>query len=125
MLPRFGYGSEQIAAIRGMIMATRLPQSPGTLLEQIMADADLDLLGCDEFIPRNHDLRAEMAASGQTMGDHEWLSGQLDFLRSHVYFTASATALRSKGKLRNAQLLQEALARLGDITLQSSMIRTR
>jgi len=114
VLPRFDYRPEQVAAIRGMIMATRLPQSPCNLLEQIMADADLDLLGCDEFVPRNHDLRAEMAAYGQTMDDHEWLSSQLDFLRSHVYFTASATALRSEGKLRNAQLLQEALARLGD-----------
>jgi uncharacterized protein len=113
-LPDFGYRPEQIAAIQGVIMATRLPQSPRTLLEQIMADADLDLLGCEEFLPRNHDLRAEMAAYGQTMDDHEWLSSQLDFLRSHVYFTASATALRSEGKLRNAQLLQEALARLGD-----------
>ena len=113
-LPSFGYAPEQIAAIQGMIMATRLPQSPSNLLEQIIADADLDLLGCDEFMVRNHDLRAEMAAYGQTLGDHEWLSSQLDFLRSHVYFTASATALRSEGKLRNAQLLQQALARLSD-----------
>jgi uncharacterized protein len=111
-LPDFGYQPEQIATIQGMILATRLPQSPRTLLEQLMADADLDLLGCDEFIPRNHDLRVEMAAYGQTMTDHEWLSSQLDFLCSHVYFTASATALRSEGKLRNAQLLQQALAEL-------------
>jgi uncharacterized protein len=113
-LPALGYTLGQIAAVQGMIMATRLPQSPCNLLEQIIADADLDLLGCDEFMERNQDLRAEMAAYGQTMGDHEWLSSQLDFLCSHVYFTASATALRSDGKLRNAQLLQEALAMLGD-----------
>ncbi len=112
-LPSFGYAPEQIAAIQGMIMATRLPQSPSNLLEQIIADADLDLLGCDEFMERNQDLRAEMAAYGQIMGDHEWLTSQLDFLRSHVYFTASATGLRGEGKRRNAQLLQEALASLG------------
>jgi uncharacterized protein len=113
-LPDFGYQPEQIAAIQGMIMATRLPQSPRTPLEQIMADADLDLLGCDEFMDRNQDLRAEMANYGQTMTDEEWFSSQLDFLRNHTYFTASANALRSAGKRRNAQLLQEALARLGD-----------
>ncbi len=113
-LPDFGYRAEQISAIQGMIMATRLPQSPCNLLEQIIADADLDLLGCDEFMDRNQDLRAEMATYGQTMTDEEWFSSQLDFLRSHVYFTASATALRSEGKLRNAQLLQEALAGLDD-----------
>lgn len=112
VLPRFGYGPEQVAAIRGMIMATRLPQSPCNLLEQIIADADLDLLGCDEFIPRNRDLRAEMATYGQTVSDAEWLNGQLDFLRSHTYFTASANALRADGKVRNAQLLNKLLAEL-------------
>ncbi len=111
-LPRFGYGVEQIAVIQGMIMATRLPQSPHNLLEQVLADADLDLLGCDEFMLRNLDLRAEMAAYGQVLSDVEWLQGQIEFLRSHTYFTASANALRTNGKLRNEQLLQEALAQL-------------
>jgi uncharacterized protein len=111
-LPRFGYSPEHIAAIQGMIMATRLPQSPCTLLEQIIADADLDLLGCDDFMLRNQDLRAEMATYGQVMSDAEWFSGQLDFLQAHTYFTPSANALRSEGKRRNAQWLQDALVRL-------------
>ena len=111
-LPSFGYAPEQIAAIQGMIMATRLPQSPCSLLEQIIADADLDLLGCDEFMDRNQDLRAEMATYGQTVSDAEWLNGQLDFLRSHTSFTASANALRADGKVRNAQLLNKLLAEL-------------
>jgi uncharacterized protein len=119
-LPDFGYRPEQITAIQGMIMATRLPQSPRTPLEQIMADADLDLLGCDEFMDRNQDLRAEMATYGQTMNDEAWFSSQLDFLHNHTYFTTSANALRAEGKLRNARLLHEALAELGD-----SNIRTR
>ncbi len=112
VLPKFGYRPEHVAAIQGMIMATRLPQSPCNLLEQIIADADLDLLGCDDFIPRNRDLRAEMATYGQTVGDAEWLGGQLDFLRSHTYFTASANALRAEGKVRNAQLLNKLLTEL-------------
>lgn len=112
VLPRFGYGSEQIAAIRGMIMATRLPQSPCTLLEQIMADADLDLLGCDEFIPRNHDLRTEMATYGQTMADEVWYASQIEFLQGHRYFTASANAQRAAGKVRNVEVLSELLAEL-------------
>ncbi len=112
VLPRFGYGPEQVAAIRGMIMATRLPQSPCNLLEQIIADADLDLLGCDDFIPRNLDLRAEMATYGQTMTDEEWYASQVEFLQGHRYFTASANALRAAGKVRNAQWLNQQLAKL-------------
>jgi len=113
VLPRFGYSSDQIAAIRGMIMATRLPQSPCNLLEQIIADADLDLLGCDDFIARNYDLRAEMATYGQTMTDEEWYVSQLEFLQGHRYFTAAAYTQRAAGKVTNAQWLHQQLAKLG------------
>jgi uncharacterized protein len=111
-LPAFGYRPEQIAAIQGMIMATRLPQTPHTLLEQIIADADLDLLGCDEFIERNYDLRREMAAYGQVMADEAWYISQIEFLHGHRYFTVAATALRSEGKERNIRWLGERLASL-------------
>lgn len=42
MLPTFGYTPAQIEIVHGMIMATKLPQSPRTILEQLLADADLD-----------------------------------------------------------------------------------
>ena len=113
VLPRFGYSSDQIAAIRGMIMATRLPQSPSNLLEQILADADLDLLGCADFITRNYDLRAEMATYGQTMSDEEWYVSQLEFLQGHRYFTPAAHAQRAAGKVTNTQWLHQQLAKLG------------
>ena len=35
--------------ICGMIMATKIPQSPKNYLEQILCDADLDYLGRDDF----------------------------------------------------------------------------
>ncbi len=109
-LPAFGYGPEQIAAVQGMIQATRLPQSPSNLLEQILADADLDLLGCEEFIPRNDDLRTEMATYGQVMSDEDWYTSQIEFIQSHSYFTASARALRADGKARNRRWLIDQLA---------------
>lgn len=111
-LPAFGYRPEHIASISGMIMATRLPQTPCNLLEQIVADADLDLLGCDEFMERNNELRAEMATYGQVMTDEEWYLSQIEFLQSHNYFTASANALRAEGKARNIALLSEQLAQI-------------
>lgn len=49
ILPGFGYDTGEIEKICGMIMATRLPQSPQNHLEQILADADLDDLGRDDF----------------------------------------------------------------------------
>ena len=50
VLPNYGYSSAQIDTIAGMILATKLPQSPKTHLEQIMCDADLDYLGRKDFL---------------------------------------------------------------------------
>ncbi len=105
ILPRFGYSVTDIATIGGMIMATKLPQSPQTILEQVMADADLDGLGRADFWERNRDLRAELNAKGSTPTDREWYSDQLDFLRGHSYWTVSAHALRDGQKQRNIDTL--------------------
>ncbi|MDE3213049.1 MAG: HD domain-containing protein, partial [Bacteroidota bacterium] len=48
-LPAYGYSPKEIETICGMIMATRIPQSPHNLLEKIICDADLDYLGRDDF----------------------------------------------------------------------------
>jgi uncharacterized protein len=109
MLPGFGYSPEQIERIRGMIMATRLPQTPHNLLEELLADADLDALGRDDYGPRNEALRAEMAAYGVTQTDKEWLQGQLEFLSNHNYFSPAAHALRDAKKQKNIEELKRLL----------------
>jgi uncharacterized protein len=113
VLPRFGYDPAQIEIIRGMILATRYPFEPYTYFESIMVDADLDVLGRDDFWPRNRALRAEREAlAGQRSTDEEWYGSQLAFMRAHRYFTASAQSLRQAHKQRHmdemAGLLAEA-----------------
>ena len=109
VLPRFGYQPEQIALIQGMIIATRLPQTPHTLLERILADADLDVCGRDDFLVLNRCLRAELAALGDASSDREWYSDQLSFLRAHQYWTAAARAAYNQGKLANIAALERLL----------------
>jgi len=101
VLPRFGYSPTQIQAITDIIRATKLPQSPRNLLEQIMADADLDGLGREDFWDRNVDLRAELAVYDRPVDDVEWYKGQVQFLTAHSYFTASAHTLRAAQKQRH------------------------
>ena len=112
VLPHFGYSTAHIQVVRGIIIATKLPQSPHTLLEEIMADADLDVLGRDDFLARNQDLRAERAALGMPTTDEEWYSSQLEFIQTHRYFTAAARNLRDAKKQQNIEemvkLLEEA-----------------
>lgn len=110
ILPSFGYRRKQIAQIAGIIMATKLPQSPSNLLEQIMADADLDSLGREDFFIRNQALRDELAAFGFVTSDEDWYSKQLVFLQSHHYWTPAAIALRGPAKQLHVARLTELIA---------------
>jgi predicted metal-dependent HD superfamily phosphohydrolase len=112
LLPAFGFSAPQIAAVQGMIMATQLPQSPQTPLEEILADADLDVLGREDFLARNEALRAEMAASGVTLSEEQWIRTQLRVLENHHYFTGAAKRLRGEGKRKNITMMKERLARI-------------
>jgi uncharacterized protein len=108
-LPGFGYSPEHIETIRKIIMATKLPQSPKTLLEEIMADADLDVLGRDDFLKRSQDLRAELAALGILSSDEAWYRSQLEFIQTHNYFTPAAHRLRDETKRKNIEALLSLL----------------
>jgi uncharacterized protein len=111
VLPRFGYSPEQVDLVRRLIMATRWPVQPHTLLEEILIDADLDSLGREDFPVTSRSLREELAMlTGETFTDEEWYRRQLRFLEIHRYFTASARALRGPVKQRNMALVARLLA---------------
>lgn len=109
VLPGFGYTSEHVEIVRWAILATILPQDPQNFLEQILTDADLDILGRDDFMLRNGELRQELASFGGEYTDREWYSRQLKFLESHTYFTVSARTLRNAEKLKNIRKLRDKL----------------
>lgn len=111
VLPGFGYSGEQIERITNLILVTRLPQSPANLLEEILADSDLDVLGREDFFERSESLRQEMARRGQPVDRMAWSEQQLGFLQGHRYFTPAARGLREAGKLKNITLLETKLRR--------------
>ncbi len=113
MLPQFGYSEAQIEAISGMIMATKLPQSPQNHLEKILADADLDNLGRDDFLERSQALRDEFDALDMGVNDEDWYERQLQFLQKHRYFTAAAQQLREANKQQHLKELIEGGDRHG------------
>ena len=112
ILPRFGYNPAQLQVICDMIRATRIPQSPHTLLEKILADADLDSLGREDFWERSFALRKELDCFGMTFTEKEWYIGQLNFQKTHRYFTNAARQLRDAGKER---YIKEILQWLADV----------
>ena len=114
ILPRFGYTQAHIQAIGNIILATRLPQSPKTLLEKVMVDADMDSLGCDDFLAQSDRLRTELESFGNVQTDEEWYRWQIDFMKAHSFITDSAKALRDAGKECNIEKLRKLLAEIKD-----------
>jgi uncharacterized protein len=58
------FSAGDINTICSIIMATRIPQSPKTHLEEIICDADLDYLGRDDFVVISNQLRNEFFQLG-------------------------------------------------------------
>ncbi|MBP7511395.1 MAG: phosphohydrolase [Bacteroidia bacterium] len=108
-LPNFGYSPDEIASICGMIMATKIPQSPNNLLEQIICDADLDYLGRDDFWEIGYNLYKELEIYGILTDEKEWNKLQLRFLSSHQYFTQSAKDNRQGKKDLHTQKIVEII----------------
>lgn len=112
ILPSFGYSKGDIEVVRWAILATALPQSPNNLLEQILTDADLDVLGTKDFMKRNEDLRRELGFLGKQFTDEQWYGQQLKFIEKHQYFTPSAHTLRDHQKSINIHELKKTIEAL-------------
>ena len=105
-LPAFGYANESIEMICRLIMATKLPQSPSTLYEKIICDADLYYLGSTAFFTTSENLYKELKEEGIIQTDEEWQAKQLQFLEHHRYFTQAAITEREPKKKINIRQLQ-------------------
>lgn len=110
-LPEFGYTKEQIKKICGMIMATKIPQNPQNLLEEIICDADLDYLGRDDFFKIGDKLFAELSVYGILNTEDEWNALQARFLESHNYFTKTALKLRKRKKDKHLKIVKSKIGK--------------
>ena len=99
---------EKIEIICGIIMATRIPQSPNTKLERIICDADLDYLGRNDYDPIAQNLYREFLAFNKIKDESDWISLQQNFLKAHRYFTQTSIRLRQPGVNQNLKKINEA-----------------
>lgn len=89
----------------GLIMATKIPQSPKNLLEKIICDADLDYLGRDDFEPISQNLYKEFIDFGIIKADDKWDDIQINFFKIHHYFTQTAINKRKDKKQEHLNFL--------------------
>ena len=91
------------------ILATTMPQSPKSKLEQIICDADLDYLGREDFQSISQNLFDEMMACGELSDQKKWDDIQVVFLNNHHFHTAFNQARRDQQKKINLSEIQARL----------------
>lgn len=97
--------NEEIDKICGIIMATKIPQQPTNLLEEILADADLEYLGTDDFETISDNLFRELKHKIPDLTKEKWDEIQVKFFQEHSYFTSYAKAFLQKKKAENLEKL--------------------
>jgi predicted metal-dependent HD superfamily phosphohydrolase len=107
ILPALNYSSDQIVKIQGMIMATKIPQSPKSKLEEIICDADLDYLGRDDFFSIGNTLYEELKYLGVVHDELSWNNLQVRFLSSHAYFTEWGNQKRQSKKSEHLKIVEK------------------
>ena len=105
-----GYSDREISLIEGMIRATKVPQKPQNLYEEILADADLDYLGREDYPQLSGSLYEEFLHFGVVANDAQWLEVQIKFLESHHFHTDWAKRHRSEPKQQVLLRLKQQVA---------------
>ena len=108
ILNEMKFPKSKISLITGMIMATKMPQSPKNHFEQIICDADLDYLGRNDFEDISSNLLKELEIN-QKITNFNWLKIQEKFLKSHSYFTLTSLKSREKNKQKRLTNIQDLL----------------
>lgn len=88
------------------ILATRMPQNPKDLLEQIICDADLFHLGTPMFLERNKLMQQEAEkVSGGKIDKAIWRENTIKLFENHQYHTEYAKDKLNIGKKDNFDAL--------------------
>jgi predicted metal-dependent HD superfamily phosphohydrolase len=86
-----GINEKKIAEVGGCIIATKIPQRPTNLMEEVLCDADLYHLSTSEFFKKSELLRKEFSLTGSDeIKDKDWLKKNIKFLKKHTFFTEYA-----------------------------------
>ena len=109
-LPGYNYTESEIEMVCGMIMATKIPQTPRNYLEEIICDADLDYLGRDDFYDIGATLYQELKAYDVLQSEEAWNKIQVNFLEAHSFFTKTNKHRRANRKQQYLQELKAVVA---------------
>jgi len=98
-LEKAAYPNEKLSEVLACIAATKMPQSPKNILEQVICDADLYHLSLTEYYHLQKMLLAEWrVVLHKRCTDVEWAIENLAFLEEHQYWTTYGQQVLQKRK---------------------------
>lgn len=97
------YTPKEIEIVKGLILATKLPTKPETMLQKIICDADVDNLGTENGLENGEKLRQEFGVKDKS----KWIQGNLQFFKNHRYYTPWARGMRNYGLRLNIRKLEQ------------------
>ncbi|WMI64165.1 HDIG domain-containing protein [Aestuariibaculum sp. YM273] len=109
LMHQYGFPEEAIKTVKGLIMATKVPQNPRTHLEEIICDSDLDYLGRRDFYVTGDQLLKELNNQGLDLDVDQWNKMQVAFLEEHRYHTEFAKKYRKPKKVKRIRELKDSL----------------
>jgi predicted metal-dependent HD superfamily phosphohydrolase len=111
-LMRLGVQSEDIDQIEQCILATKLGREPRSILEKIIADADMWHLTTPEFLQWADKLRKEWnVMKGMRFTDKEWLENNIRFMNTVKFHTRHGKEVLAPRMEANIRLIEEMLAK--------------
>lgn len=105
-----GLSEEGLATVEGCILATKMPQQPKTLLQEILVDADLYNVASDQHLDKAMALRREWEARQiKVFSEEEWWDMEVRFLSNARFHTPWAQRNWKEGRMRNLMQAEQAL----------------
>lgn len=105
-----GYPGEKINKVAGCILATKMPQNPKSIMEQVLCDADLHHLGTEQYFDQAKLLREEINnTTDNPLSDAKWMEMNVSFIKSHEYFTEYARETFASKKKKNRKKVKKRL----------------
>ncbi len=102
------FEQSRIDRIKRLILSTKIESQPEAILEKIMKDADTSHVGKKDYFDKLALLKTEWEQLNEKKySEKEWLQVNLEFLKTHVFFTPLAQSEFNKRKRKNIVKLQD------------------
>jgi predicted metal-dependent HD superfamily phosphohydrolase len=98
LMKDLGMDQRIIDQVKGLVLATKIPQTPLNDLQKIICDADLDYLGRDDYPTISVKLFTELKHMNVISTEQQWKDLQINFLQSHHFHTPFAVKNREAKK---------------------------